>query len=144
MLNNIKSIYIKLITMPVFTDIPRQIFQPGESPEERHKLIHTAAWTIFACLHETPRWILKTKINLISTNCGYPHHLSKRRLDRNPKQHRLPMLRAAEFWPQKVKIWTVKKIAGARLTVSLEEIGVVLHKIQCALIKKKKPLKYWV
>lgn len=41
--------------MPVFTDIPRQIFEPGESPEERRKLIHTVAGTIFACLHETPR-----------------------------------------------------------------------------------------
>lgn len=32
------------------------------------------------------------------------------------------------------KIWIAEKITGARLTVSLKEISVVLHKIQCALI----------
>lgn len=101
--------------MPVFPDIPGQILQPGESPEERHKLIHTAAWTIFACLHKAPRWILKTKINLTSTNCGYSHHLSKRGLDRNPERRRFPTPRAAECWPRKVKSGLPRRSQGPNL-----------------------------
>jgi len=120
--------------MPVFTDIPRQILQPGESPEERHKLIHTAAWTILACLHETPCWILKAKINLTSTNCGYSHHFSKWGLDRNPGQHRLLMLPCSRVLTSEGTIWIAEKITGARLRVSLEEISVILQKIQCTLI----------
>lgn len=47
--------------------------------------------------------------------------------------------RVQEICLQKGKIWIAEKITGVGLTVSLEEISVVLHKIQCALISLKKP-----